>query len=923
MSRAAQNNGSYQQPGHNHTSYQLPLNYQSPYGQGQQGIQSPQRQQPQLSPQARQSQQYRNALQQHYLRLSDINSTTSPYQADTSRRAHSHPSTANGLPSSSMPPETPASRPNVTAQGPAQIPNQQPSPTGSEALRKSIASATSEGAGGQRHPMPQAARPAAPNQIPQEQVSNEQAVCLNRPADHYNRALSRAMYPPAPDRRNSMPNAGVSSASSPKRDSHTLASPSTLTLHAHTPDVSAAAAQAGLAKGPDASTSPPKPAAAAPAIPASSATGTYSVTSSAPAPIHSAKAQTAPMQPPSTSKASPGPHVSSLSRKFVPHSTLSAPPRPGERPRPPERAEGQSHLGSTPPIPSASQITHSRWTGGSTGPTSHTTPSPGLPSSQQSRASDMTAPTSSAAQSAPPLSAPAQQDNLTGRTQSVRDTGTPNGHVPSGLPPVATTKRPSYTPVPSQRNSGVSIHRPMHQPGAPPTQQPPTQGHSEAPPPAKMRRMEDDTKHAVAPSSGAINLAQYAHQSPSRSYVASRSDIIQALDAQEADIKQSYDPSTIARDVLIATGRHPIEKPLNHHLEILRAKFNAVDLSSDLDTFRWDLVDPRVGARGIIPHRPPTKARPEARPPNHQHDTPSSLPVQSPYPPRSAPAPPPGRATAFAISYPPQSYSPQPTAQPRLSSFPHSPLPPPASPLPRPPPTTDSTSTSTSRVSSAHPTAPAPASAPAPAPAPAPTPAPASTPAPAPPPVTVPPRTPLATGSVSKSSRPKPTSSHAASTKAPLQSPRNKAYPQPQVVISSPEAMPPRKRGPGRPRKVQKNVEVAIGSGPNVPFPVFHCKWAKCQSELHNVRALEDHVLRAHVPRDLICAWEGCNAQTPKAAADMWAHVREKHIGPVAWALGDGPTVPATGENPEGALDSPTQASVLERCLMDMATSSG
>lgn len=887
ISRASQSNGTYQQPAHNRSSHQLPSNYQSPNGQGQQR----QGQQETQSPQAHQRQQYQNAPQQQYVRPSDINAAPSPYQADTSRRVHSSP---NGLPPSSMPSETLAPRPNVTVQRPAQRTNQ---PSSREDLRKQIASTIGEAAGSQRHPMPQAPRPAAPSQIPQAQVSNERV----RSANHYDQALFPTSYPLAPDRRISMPNTGGSSASSPKGDSHKPAPPSTLSRHAHSSDVPATAAQARPPNGPSASTSPPKPTAAAPTIPASSSTDTYSVTSSAPAPIQRTKVQTANMQAHSTSKTSPGPHVSSPPRKFLPHSTLSAPPRPGEHPRPPQRVEGHNLGSNIPPVASASQITQSRWTGGST---SHATPSPRPASSQQPRASDVTAPTSSAAQGAPPVSAPAQQDNPTSRTQSVWDTGTQNGHIPPGLPPVPTTKRPLYTPVSTKQDSSVSMYRPMHQPGNPPTQQPPTQGPSDPPPPAKMRRMEAGTKRAVAPSSGAINLAQYAHQSPSRTYVASRSDIVQVLDAQDAAIKESYDPTTIARDVLIATGRHPLEKPLNHHLEILRGKFSAVDLSSDLDTFRWDLVD-QVGARGSITHRPP----------NHQQHTPSSLPVRSPYPLPSAPAPLPGRVAAFPVSY-----SPRPTAQPPVSSFSHSPLPPSASPLPRPPPTTDTTSAPTPRVSSAR--TPTPVSAPAPAS----TPAPAPAPAPAPPTVTVQPRKPLSTGSVSKSPQPKATPSRAASTKAPSQSPGTKSHPQPQVVISSPEAMPPippRKRGRGRPRKVQQNVEVAVRKEPNVPYPVFHCKWAKCQSELHNVRALEDHVLKAHVPHNVICGWEGCNAQTPKAAADMWTHLREEHIGPVVWSLGDGPTMPATGENPEGALGKPTQASVLEKCLIDMATSSG
>ena len=56
--------------------------------------------------------------------------------------------------------------------------------------------------------------------------------------------------------------------------------------------------------------------------------------------------------------------------------------------------------------------------------------------------------------------------------------------------------------------------------------------------------------------------------------------------------RSSYDPKTIARDILLASGKHPSMPPLNHHLEVLRDRFVSVDPNSDLSTFRWDLVDP-------------------------------------------------------------------------------------------------------------------------------------------------------------------------------------------------------------------------------------------------------------------------------------------------------------------------------------------
>ena len=67
--------------------------------------------------------------------------------------------------------------------------------------------------------------------------------------------------------------------------------------------------------------------------------------------------------------------------------------------------------------------------------------------------------------------------------------------------------------------------------------------------------------------------------------------IVLPFDTSVARRRSKYDPKTIARDILISTGRHPTELPLNRHLIPLK-DFPAVDNKSDLSTFRWDIVDP-------------------------------------------------------------------------------------------------------------------------------------------------------------------------------------------------------------------------------------------------------------------------------------------------------------------------------------------
>ena len=73
--------------------------------------------------------------------------------------------------------------------------------------------------------------------------------------------------------------------------------------------------------------------------------------------------------------------------------------------------------------------------------------------------------------------------------------------------------------------------------------------------------------------------------------------IVEPMNKRRDALRRStYNPKTIARDILLAIGRHPNMAPLNAHLDVLRDKFKAVDNESDLNTFRWDLVDPEVEA---------------------------------------------------------------------------------------------------------------------------------------------------------------------------------------------------------------------------------------------------------------------------------------------------------------------------------------
>ena len=64
------------------------------------------------------------------------------------------------------------------------------------------------------------------------------------------------------------------------------------------------------------------------------------------------------------------------------------------------------------------------------------------------------------------------------------------------------------------------------------------------------------------------------------------------IDEKKALRRTTYNVTTIARDVLLATGKHPEMARLNAHLEPLLSTFRKLYLTSDLSTLRWDIIDP-------------------------------------------------------------------------------------------------------------------------------------------------------------------------------------------------------------------------------------------------------------------------------------------------------------------------------------------
>lgn len=121
------------------------------------------------------------------------------------------------------------------------------------------------------------------------------------------------------------------------------------------------------------------------------------------------------------------------------------------------------------------------------------------------------------------------------------------------------------------------------------------------------------------------------------------------------------------------------------------------------------------------------------------------------------------------------------------------------------------------------------------------------------------------------------------------------------VLLSSVPSMPPKgKAGRAPPkRKAENNAEDdkdQDDKAPLINWPVFACRWTKCPAELHNLETLKRHIVKLHIPNNIKCGWKDCKNPDGMPANELWKHVQESHISPVAWKLGDGPRIHLPGK---------------------------
>jgi hypothetical protein len=352
--------------------------------------------------------------------------------------------------------------------------------------------------------------------------------------------------------------------------------------------------------------------------------------------------------------------------------------------------------------------------------------------------------------------------------------------------------------------------------------------------------------------------------------------IARKLDKSEAVQRSYYDPKTIARDVLVASGRHPSERPLNLHLAGMIGQY--IDLDSDLSTFDWDAIDPGGPPLRSVEYIdiPATKPR---LPKNHAHIRRSSIqPFIYEKPDKATLLPKEGKRSPTMPALPsasvPDQHDPPVTKSSKLQQS-HNVL--------------DEGKITTSALStprprkisvdipadySSHPSARSASRS--------------------------------VTGSIAKSKN----MEVASAVKKRIGRPPGAKNKNPSVAGLRNQAASIRIDLPRQPQpQLQPILDQEM---PMFVNPEFKCKWIKCHSILHNLDTLRRHVAKRHAPvlengELFVCWWKKCpllkkedDGIVPSKAFEdekEWlAHVEEEHIQPVGRVYGDGPSTTHTGK---------------------------
>lgn len=324
--------------------------------------------------------------------------------------------------------------------------------------------------------------------------------------------------------------------------------------------------------------------------------------------------------------------------------------------------------------------------------------------------------------------------------------------------------------------------------------------------------------------------------------------------------KSNYDSRTIARDVLLATGRHPDMRGLNAHLanmhKLLGAhggEFDTGGNRSDLSTIKWDVIDPKPAKETKeIPQRVARadSTEQESRPPIRDSSTSNSLP----------------KFGSSPISE--DRLIKRPRGRPPRQSLPSTLTNGPASPA-------NSTSNTPPQQTPSRPTTLSSALAPD-----------------------------MSCGAAV---------GYAAFAQINPDGTKKKGRPFGwKKNVHSREALGLPKAVTHAPTPLKLKHSTTAGGGTvaqekevRPQYQEYKCRWDGCSSSLMNLETLKKHIVKIHGKEnergEYMCWWKDCKGvKTPGLRAgrvpakydkiEEWVkHVDEAHVKPIAWKLGDGP----------------------------------
>lgn len=340
------------------------------------------------------------------------------------------------------------------------------------------------------------------------------------------------------------------------------------------------------------------------------------------------------------------------------------------------------------------------------------------------------------------------------------------------------------------------------------------------------------------------------------------------LDKRDAKRRSKYSVNTIARDILLSSGRHPDMRPLNAHLDMMKGLPLQLKDDVDLSTLKWDIIDPGGVAPGHGHMDEPGLSEYEDDADDEGQMSDSDIDIMQLSGPISSAAIP---APAPLV---PQAVTSSGDGDAAVVV---------AGPAPADPRFAPHASKSVKRRGK-------------------------------PSGFNGSPVTPRQHAPGSHASTPGAESAYAALRRQNEQSGGEKRRGRPvgwrKWMQKTPDGSSSAANKPARPSGLT-SAKKPPPSPPDPTFPEFKCEWDGCTRSLHNLDTLRRHVQKLHSSKEgnpplFTCKWADCGqvetvrdgvrtvsrrVHTRFAELDAWKqHIEDAHIRGVAWRLGDGPS---------------------------------